>query len=99
MRSRNEILDLLTVHREELRREFGVESLALFGSAARNEALPASDIDILVDIPGPITLFGLAALRLHLEEILGVDRVDVVMRDAIYPPLRDAIIGEAINIV
>jgi predicted nucleotidyltransferase len=98
MLSRDEILDLLSVHREELRREFGVVSLALFGSAARDQASPASDIDVLVDIPGPITLFGLAALRLRLGEILGVERVDVVMRDAIYPPLRDAIIGESLNV-
>ena len=42
----NEALQILTEHRHELDR-FGVKSLAIFGSVARNEARPDSDVDIL----------------------------------------------------
>ncbi|HKO55670.1 MAG TPA: nucleotidyltransferase family protein [Thermoanaerobaculia bacterium] len=98
MRSRDEILALLLDHREELRRDFGVEQIALFGSAARNASGPGSDIDVLVDIPHPLTLFQLVALRLRLEEVLDTPRVDVVLRDSILAPLRDAILAEAVSV-
>jgi len=56
--------------RDELCRDFGVESIALFGSAARGDAGPSSDIDILVEVPVPISLFRLVALRLRLQELV-----------------------------
>ncbi len=96
--SRDEILEILRGSREELRREFGVESIALFGSAARGDAGSLSDVDILVDVPGPISLFRLVALRLRLEELLGVPKVDVVLRDSILPALRETILAEALRV-
>src|SRR5262245_19737600 len=96
--SRDEIMEILRRSHEDLRREFGVESIALFGSAARGDAGPDSDIDILVDVPGPISLFQLVALRLRLQELLGVGEVDVVLRDSILPELRESILGEALRV-
>ena len=96
--SRDEILALLFAHRDELRRDFGVERIALFGSVARNDSGPDSDIDVLVDIPHALTLFQLVALRLRLEEVLDAPRVDVVLRDSILPPIRDAILAEAVSV-
>ena len=97
MPSREHILRILMENAEDLRRDFGVESLALFGSAARGENGPSSDVDVLVDLPGSISLFKLVALRLRLEDLLGA-RVDVVLRDAIYPPLRETILAEALRV-
>ena len=96
--SRDEILEILRGSRDELRREFGVESIALFGSSARGDAGPSSDVDILVDVPGPISLFRLVALRLRLEELLGVSPVDVVLSDSILPALRETILAEALRV-
>ena len=96
--SRDEIIDILRGSREELRRDFGVESIALFGSAARGDAGPSSDIDILVDVQRPISLFRLVALQLRLQEILHDPKVDVVMRDAIFPGLRERILAEALRV-
>lgn len=96
--SRDEIIDILRGCREELRRDFGVESIALFGSTARGDAGPSSDIDILVDVRRPISLFRLVALQLRLQEILHVPKVDVVMRDAIFPGLRERILAEALRV-
>ena len=98
MLSRDEILNVLRSSREELRRDFGVESMALFGSAARGDADPSSDIDILVDVQRPISLFRLVALQLRLQEILDAPKVDVVMRDAIFPVLRERILAEALRV-
>lgn len=83
MLSRNEIMEILGANREELRRDFGVESMALFGSAVRGDAGPLSDVDVLVEIPNPISLFELVALQLLLQELLNVPKVDLVLRDAI----------------
>lgn len=95
---RDEIIETLRNYREELQRDFGVESIALFGSAARGDAGPASDIDILVDVQRSISLFRLVALQLRLQEILHASKVDVVMRDAIFPDLRDRILAEALRV-
>jgi len=53
---------------------------------------------MFVDIPHALTLFQLVALRLRLEEVLDVPRVDVVLRDSILPPIRDAILAEAVSV-
>ncbi len=95
---RDDALKILAEHRDELHRQFGVISLALFGSVARDEAGPESDVDLLVEFDRPITLFGLVAVQQYLEKILGVARVDVVMPDSIFPAIKDAILGEAIHV-
>jgi len=46
MLSRNEIMEILGANREGLRRDFGVESMALFGFAARGDGGPVSDVDV-----------------------------------------------------
>jgi hypothetical protein len=95
---RDDTLKILAEHRDELHRQFGIISLALFGSVARDEAGPESDVDLLVEFDRPITLFGLVAVQQYLEKILGVARVDVVMPDSIFPAIKDSILGEAIHV-
>jgi predicted nucleotidyltransferase len=96
--TREEILETLRRSREELRREFGVESMALFGSAARGDAGPSSDIDVLIEVERTISLFQLVALQLRLQELLDAPKVDVVLREAIFPPLRERILAEALRV-
>jgi len=60
--NRNDVHQTLAAHRTELCDRFGVKSLALFGSVARDESTPASDVDLLVEFDRPITLFDLVAL-------------------------------------
>jgi len=92
---RDEILQILAEHREELK-GFGVKSLALFGSAARGETRPGSDIDLLVDFERPVGLFEFVRLKLYLEKLLG-RRVDLVTLDAIRPAMRERILREAVH--
>ncbi len=98
MITREAAIRVLRLHREELLHDFGVEKIALFGSVSRGEADHLSDVDVLVDIPGTISLFQLVGLRLRLQELLDGSKVDVVLRDSIFPPLRDRILAEALSV-
>lgn len=85
---RDEALRILREHRDELRREFAVSSLSIFGSVARDEARPESDVDMLVEfVPGSHpTLFTLAGLHAYLEEVLGCS-VDLGERGTLRPQI------------
>ena len=95
---REDVLQKLREEQSRLRERFGVARLALFGSVARDEAGPESDVDLLVEFNRPITLFDLVEVQQHLERCLGVRRVDLVPRDSLYPAFRDAILREALNV-
>lgn len=94
--TRQEVLDKLEANRNELRR-MGVKSLSLFGSLARDEATDRSDVDLLVEFDRPIGLFQFIRVQHYLQEVLGVDRVDLVMLDALHEELRDDILRDAIR--
>ena len=83
---RDEALRLLTEHRAELE-GMGVTSLALFGSVARDEAGPNSDVDVIIDVVHPFGLFDLARVHLRLEEILDC-KVDVATEGGMPPRYR-----------
>lgn len=73
----------------------GVTSVRVFGSVARGDAAPESDLDLLVTVgpePGPWFPGGLIA---ELEDVLGC-RVDVVTEEALIDDLRDQVLGEAV---
>jgi predicted nucleotidyltransferase len=90
-----EVQRRLSKERGELA-ELGVRSLEIFGSVARGEAEPGSDVDLLVEFDRPIGLFHFFRVQRRLEHILGC-RVDLVMRDAVRPQLRDRIFREAVR--
>lgn len=90
---RSEILEKLEAHRADLV-GMGVKTLAIFGSAARDEARPESDVDVLVEFAGPATFNGYMDLKFFLEDILGRP-VDLVTRRSIRPGLKERIESEA----
>ena len=67
---RQEVLTTLNDHKETLQ-GFGVKSLLLLGSVARDEARSNSDIDLLVEFDRPVGLFTFVRVQRYLEEILG----------------------------
>ena len=89
------ISELLTGAKVRLE-AFPVAALSVFGSMARGEANPGSDIDILVDFTAgaSVGLFHYLELKEILEEIFGCP-VDLVTRDALHPALREHILTEA----
>lgn len=95
MKSEN-VISLIKKHRPELAK-FGVKSLALFGSVARGEAGPDSDVDILVEFEGRATFDGFMDTKYYLEDILGC-RVDLVVPDAIKPRMKPAIMQDLVYV-
>jgi predicted nucleotidyltransferase len=77
-----------------LARERGATNVRVFGSVARGEDGPSSDIDLLVDFPPGTTLLTVIGLELALRELLGVD-VDLGPADALRPEMRQRVLGEA----
>ena len=67
---------------KELGGKFGAERIYLFGSYARGEALPGSDVDLRIDKGKISGLFALSGLRLALEEQLGT-KVDLLTSDSL----------------
>ena len=86
--TREQVIAVLKAHEKELRGR-GVRRIGLFGSVARGEARPDSDIDILIELdPGtPISLFDYAGLKLYIADLFPTP-VDVVNRDALKPWVR-----------
>lgn len=94
---RDQTLAILRAERERLRRDYGVKSLALFGSVARDEASAASDLDLLVEFDRPTGLLGLFNLQEHLEELLGCP-VDLGTPASLKPRVRQRVMAEVVYV-
>ena len=73
---RAEVIALLEAHRLELAR-LAVRRISLFGSVARDEALPGSDVDVLVEFDGPATFGRYTGLLAFLEDLIARNLVHV----------------------
>jgi len=90
MKTRTEVLEILRTLKAELRERYHVESIALFGSYAREEQGEGSDIDVLVEFGSGADLFDFVGLSQYLEEKLESD-VDVVPAAALRPEIRRSV--------
>jgi len=93
----NDALQLLSKHMPEIRRRFGAQSLAIFGSVARNEARSESDLDVLVEFTGRSTFESYTGLKLYLEELFGIS-VDLAIESDLRREIRSRIGEEAITV-
>ena len=84
---RNEILNLAA--------RYGAKNIRVFGSVARGEGGPGSDLDLLVDMEKGRNLLDLVGFWQDLEELLGC-HVDVITEGGISPYLRERIYAEAL---
>jgi len=80
-----------------LHTRFGVISLALFGSTARDTASADSDVDILVRFDGAATSARYFGVQFYLEDLLECP-VDLITETALRPELRHFIEQERINV-
>lgn len=93
-------IQLLEAHRADIREiaeRHGVTSIHVFGSVARREASPDSDVDFLVSIGGPTSPWFPGGLVADLEELLG-RRVQVVTEEGLHDLLRDQVLSEAVPV-
>ena len=84
---REEVLRVAALH--------GARNLRVFGSVARGEAGPGSDLDLLVDLEPGRSLFDLGGLLMDLQELLGC-RVDVVTESGLRERIRERVLREAV---
>jgi predicted nucleotidyltransferase len=94
---RDDVIGRLRQHRAEIRR-LGVRALYLFGSTARGEAGPESDVDLYFDYDDPrFSLIELAGLQTRLAELLGAP-IDLMTRGSLHPRLRQEIEQSALQV-
>lgn len=89
------IIDFLSTHKNELKEQYGVKNIALFGSYARDEATPTSDIDILVDMPSSFHAF--FGLKTYLEKNLNKS-IDLGMESKLRSFIKEHIKDELIYV-
>ncbi len=75
--------------------EHGVRRIRIFGSGARGDERPDSDVDFLVEAGTETSPWFPAGLILDLEKLLG-RRVDVVTEKGLHPLLRERVLREAV---
>ena len=89
--------ELLRSKREEILRiaaSHGAKNVRVFGSVARGEGGPESDVDFLVDMEEGRSLFDMGGLLMDLQDLLGRP-VDVVTEKGLHWYIRDRILEEA----
>jgi predicted nucleotidyltransferase len=92
-----DIATLIAEKKKEIRviaAKHGARNVRVFGSVARGEARPDSDVDFLVDMEPGRTLLDLGGLLMELRDLLGLD-VDVVTEHGLKPRIRDRVLKEA----
>ncbi len=94
---KSKVLSLLNDHKAMLSDRFGVTTLALFGSTARDTARNDSDIDVLVGFDGPATSARYFGVQFYLEDLFGCP-VDLVTEKALRKELRPYIDKEAVRV-
>jgi uncharacterized protein len=88
------IMEFLKDHENEIKENFSVKRIGLFGSYAKGEETDESDIDILVEFEKP-TLDNFMGLVFYLEDIFG-KKVDLVTRKSLSPYIRPSVEKEVI---
>ncbi|HEX4849351.1 MAG TPA: nucleotidyltransferase family protein [Puia sp.] len=88
MNTLENIINILRQHKADLQMKYPISGIAVFGSYSSGSATEAIDIDILVDINGPMGL-NFVTMAIEIEKLLGI-KTDVVPRRLLKPDfLRD----------
>jgi len=75
----------------------GVQNVRVFGSVARNEDVPTSDLDLLVEFEKERSLFDLIRFQQEIEELLDIN-VDVVTENAIHWSMKEDVLNGAVQL-
>ncbi|WP_410508111.1 nucleotidyltransferase family protein [Methanosarcina hadiensis] len=81
----------------ELKKKYPIKYMGVFGSYVRGEQSPSSDLDILVEFNGSITLLDYARLENELSDKLEI-QVDLVSKTALKPRIGKRVLSEVVEI-
>jgi predicted nucleotidyltransferase len=90
----------LNAHREQVRAIVAAHRAAnprVFGSVARGEDTDASDLDILIESNGKLSLFDIGGIQYGISELLGI-HVDVLTANALPEKIKNRVLSEAVPI-
>lgn len=93
LKSIKEIEDVLKLHKNELKKKYGVKKIGIFGSYVKKGNKKNSDIDILVELGIPMGFFKFLRLEQYLSHLLGV-KVDLVTKKSLKPFIGRRILEE-----
>ena len=91
------IEEILRTNKRYLNERYCVKELGIFGSYLHGEQKSRSDLDLLVEFEEPIGLFDFIRLENELTRLTGI-KVDLVLKDALKPRIKDRVIKEALYI-
>jgi len=77
--------------------KYNIRKILVFGSYARNEAKPNSDLDLIVEFPEDISLLDHIGIEFELSEALDM-KIDLLSQNGISPYIKDQIMKEAVVI-
>jgi len=89
------ILQQLRAYLPEIKDQYQIKDIRVFGSYARGEQTPDSDLDLLIDLKQEISLLDRIALKQELEDLLGVT-VDIAKPENLHEIIREQVLEEAI---
>ena len=81
----------------EVAQRHGARNVRVFGSFARGDARPDSDLDLLIDLQPGCGLFEMVDIKLELESLLG-RKVDVLTVNSLSRYIRDDVLKEAVEL-
>ena len=93
MKSLEEIKKIIQSHKENLRKEYGVKEIGIFGSYVRGAQNDISDVDILIELEKPIGFVRFMKLEKNISALLGI-KVDLVTKKALKPYIGKEILQE-----
>lgn len=95
MKNIEEIKIIINGHKTDLKNEFEITTIGVFGSYSKENQKKTSDIDILVEFQEAIDLFKFIHLKNYLSELLNIN-VDLVMKSALKPNIGKRILKKVV---
>ena len=93
MKTFEEIKEILQKHKDELKEQYGLKEIGIFGSYVKGEQNEESDLDILIELEKPIGFVKFMKLENVLSRLIGI-RVELVTKKALKPYIGQRILQE-----
>jgi predicted nucleotidyltransferase len=97
MKKIEKVKKILAEHRDELRHEYKIIKIGIFGSYIKGEQKKKSDLDILVEFNEPVSLLDWIGAENYLTDLLGI-KVDLVPKEDVRPELKKRILKEVVYV-